>query len=323
MKRLSGIAYSWQAEFGNNFAGRRILVTGATGFIGWHLCSSLVALDAEVHGLSRSADAAKMAPGCQAWAVNLSDIKAVRSAIAHIQPQLIYHLAGLVTARQELDLVLPMLENNLVGTVHLLQAVAETGGSPIVVASSSEELSATSLDRTPNSPYATAKTAGTMYARMFHKVYNLPVTVAQLFMSYGPRQASTKLIPYAIGAFLRGENPQLSSGDRVCDFVYVGDIVRGLLKAGIYPNLSGQTVALGTGKGTRIREVIELIAELLGSPIKPEFGAMRDRIGEQPQVADITTWQMLDWQPLWQLQDGLIETLAWYRKHEENQNGTS
>ena len=319
MKLSSGIVYSWQAEFGDAFAGRKVLVTGATGFIGWHLCEALVALGAEAHGLSRTACPENLIRGCKAWAVDLTDIEAVRAAISKIQPQFIFHLAGMVTARQDLNLVLPMLRNNLIGTVHLLLAVAEIGCERMVAVGSSEE----PMDGAPTSPYAAAKAAASMYARMFHGVYGLPVVVMHPFMIYGPRQEPTKLIPYTILALLRGENPRFSSGRRVCDFVYVLDMVRGLLKAGIQPDLAGETVDVGTGKGISVRDLVEFLVELIGSTAQPVFGALPDRIGEHPQIADRdATRRLLDWEPQWSLRDGLVETVAWYRARVEGPDET-
>lgn len=106
---------------------RKVLVTGATGFIRWHLCEALVALGAEVHGLSRSACAENLVCGCRGWTVSMEEIQGVRGVVSKIQPQLIYYLAGMVTARQNLNLVLPILRNNLVGSVQVLLAATEKG----------------------------------------------------------------------------------------------------------------------------------------------------------------------------------------------------
>lgn len=315
--------YSCEAEFSDAFAERKVLVTGATGFIGWHLCEALVALAAEVHGLSRAVSTQNLVRGCKPWALDLTDIEAVRAAVSKIQPQLIYSLAGMVTARQDLNLVLPMLWNNLVGTVHLLLVAAEIGCERMVVVGSSEEPTAGIMHDMPTSPYAAAKAAASMYARMFHKVYGLPLVIARPFMTYGPRQEPTKLVPYVIFTLLRGENPHLGSGRRVCDFVYVLDVVRGLLKASIQPGLEGEMVDLGTGKGTVIRDVVELVVELTGSTGRPVFGTVPDRIGERPQIADKdASRRLIDWEPLWSLREGLIETVAWYRARMGDIHGT-
>jgi UDP-glucose 4-epimerase len=314
--------YSWQNEFRDTFAERKVLVTGATGFIGSHLCEALVGLGADVHGLSRTASTQNLASGCKAWAVDLTDVEVVRAALSEIQPQFIYHLAAMVTARQDLNLVLSMLQNNLVSTVHLLLAAAEIACERMVVMGSSEEPTAGASAEIHTSPYAAAKAAASIYTQMFHKVYGLPVVVVRPFMTYGPRQHPAKLIPYTILTLLRGESPKLSSGERVCDFVYVLDIVRGLLKAGIQPGLDGGRIELGTGVGTRIRDVAEVLVELSGSATRPVFGVIPDRLGERPQIADRdASRRLIGWEPLWSLRDGLMETVAWYRVRVEDAHG--
>ncbi|MBX7234899.1 MAG: GDP-mannose 4,6-dehydratase [Caldilineales bacterium] len=234
----------------------------------------------------------------------------MRGALAQARPQVVYHLASLVTARQEIDLVLPKLFNNLVGTVHLFLALAEIGCQQVVTTSSSEE----PTDEVPTSPYAAAKAGARFYAGLFQQTYGLPITVAKLFMAYGPRQRPDKLISYLVLSCLRGQSPQLSSGARVCDLVYVRDVVRGLLKIGLRPNLAGQTIELGTGRGVSIREAALLAAELSGSKVQPIFGAVADRMGERPRVADLASLHaLLDWTPQVCLEDGLRDTIEWYR----------
>ncbi len=305
----------WQTEYGQAFAGRKILVTGATGFIGSHLCDALVALGAEVHAMSRGSSRQTLVLNGHFWSVDLADFEAVQTTTLKIQPEFVYHLAALVTARQDLDLVLPMLHSNLVGTVNLLLAVAKNDCCErMVVVGSSEELKSGA----PTSPYAAAKAGATTYAKMFYHVYGLPVVVARPFVTYGPRQEVTKLIPYTILALSKGERPRLSSGRRVGDFVYVLDVVRGLLNAGLRPNLEGELIELGTGEGTRVRDVVELLVELSANKCQPLFGALPDRTGERPQVADLNvTQRLLDWKPKWTLRNGLAETVAWYRDKME------
>ena len=83
------------------------------------------------------------------------------------------------------------------------------------------------------------------------------------------------------------ENPHSSSGERVCDFVYMPDVVPGLLKTGVQPNLNGETVDLGTGEGIKARHVVELLIELSSSAAQPVFGAVPDRVAEYAQIADV------------------------------------
>jgi nucleoside-diphosphate-sugar epimerase len=302
---------SWQTEFGDAFAGRTVLVTGATGFAGQALCRALVSLGAHVHGLARSAE--ESPPGVIPWSVDLRDAAGVETACSRIAPEYVFHLAAQVTARQELDLVRTMCEHNLLGTMNLLLAIVQGNCQRIVAVGTPEEAADDVRHATVASPYAAAKTAASIYTRMFHRLYHLPVVTVRPFLTYGPRQEETKLVPYTILKSLRGESPQLTSGKRLCDFVYVTDVVRGMLKAAIAPGVEGQTFDLGTGTPISIRTAVDWISKLTGSSAPVRFGAIPDRLGEPALIADAETTRLkLGWEPRWTLLVGMTDTIAWY-----------
>lgn len=300
---------SWHAEFGDAYLGQRVLVTGACGFVGGHLTDALLALGAEVSVLDSQETGGPSSR--ESYVVDLKDLDAVAGALTQARPEVVFHLAGLVTARQEMDLVRPMLFNNLLGTVHLMLVLAEVGCQHLLVLSSSEERS----DEAPSSPYAASKAAARLYAGLFQQTYGLPVTVGRLFMAYGPRQRPDKLIPYIVLSLLQGKSPHLSSGGRICDFIHIQDVIRGLLALGLRSDLAGQTVDLGTGRGVSIREAALLTAELTGGKVQPLFGALSDRTGERPQLANEShTQAVLGWTPSVNLEEGLKNTIDWYRR---------
>lgn len=302
---------NWQAEFADAFAGRSVLVTGATGFTGQALCRALVVLGARVHGLARSAE--QSPHGVIPWSVDLRDAAKVEAACGEIAPEYVFHLAAQVTARQELNLVRAMCEHNLLGTINLLLAVVQGDCRRIVTVGTPEESADDVRRATVASPYAAAKTAATIYTRMFHRLYHLPVVTVRPFLTYGPRQEENKLIPYTILKLLRGESPQLTSGKRLCDFVYVIDVVRGMLRAALTPGVEGQTFDLGTGHPMSIRTAVEYICKITSSAAPVHFGAIPDRLGEPALIADAgATRQSLGWEPRWTLLVGLMETVAWY-----------
>lgn len=289
----------------------RVLVTGCSGFIGQHLCELLLDLGANVYGLSRTC---KPPAGCQSLKIDLRNPDALKDAIATIKPQIIYHLAGLVTAQPDRHLVIPMLETNLLGSVNLLMSAEEIKCDRIIMVGSSEEV-IDSLDSIPSSPYACAKTCASMYAKMFYKLYSLPVVIVRPFLTYGPKQAVTKLIPYTITSLLQGKTPKVRSGKRLCDFIYVSDVVTGLLQSGIYPNIEGQSIDLGTGIATSVQELVEHLTQLTESSLQPKFDSFPERLYEYNQIANYErTKKILNWSPRWSLSEGLLETVNWYKK---------
>ncbi len=300
----------------NAFKECRVLVTGATGFVGLHLCEALSDLGAKVYALSRSVGLHPLPQKINAQPVDLRSMRSTKRCIETIKVDVVYHLAGLVDTRQSLKLVMPTFKNNLSGSVHLFVALAETGCKRLVVAGSSEEPDVSRFGSSPNSPYAAAKDAETSYARMFHKIFSLPVVISRPFMSYGPRQPIQKIIPYTIKSLIEGNPPKISSGKRICDLIYIQDLIMGLLLAGIKPGIEGEIIDLGTGIGTTINDTIRLIVELMDSPVEPLFGAIPDRQYEYPQIADIKkTTDQLGFHPHWLLVEGIKETIEWYRNH--------
>jgi len=167
----------------------------------------------------------------------------------------------------------------------------------------------------PASPYAAAKWAASAYARMFHALYQTPVALARLFMVFGPAQQDLrKIVPYAILSLLRGEPPQLSSGTRPVDWIYVEDVANGLLAMGVAPDINGKTIELGSGESVTVRNVVEMVCDIIQAPVEPIFGAIPDRPMEQIRVANIQeTYAALGWKPQITLKEGLERTVDWYK----------
>ncbi len=295
-------------------------MTGATGFVGYHLCEALHFLDAEVYGLSRSAGASTLPNYIHGVSVDLRSLKSTRKAIQAIKPEIVFHLAGLVNTRQDIKLVIPTFGNNLSGSVHLFVALTEIECQRLVVAGSSEEPDVSKFGTSPNSPYAAAKDAETSYARMFQKIFALPVVIARPFMSYGPRQPLQKVVPYTITSLINEKTPKISSGKRICDLIFIQDLVVGLVAAGFKPGLTGSIVDIGTGVGTTVRDAVSMIRNLMNSSLDPTFGAIQDRLYEYPQIANIEkTTDLLGWRPHFSLEEGFKRTIDWYRNHPEFQ----
>lgn len=298
----------------DQFSGQRILITGASGFLGSHLCSCLCRNGAEVHAVSRLLRATHTS--ClQWWQGDLGDIATVRSLLCTIKPEVIFHLSGHVTGARNLELVLSTFDSLLMSTVNLLTVATEIGCSRIVLLGSLEEPEPCHTDAAPSSPYAAAKWASSAYGRMFHELYQVPVVIARPFMTYGPGQDMRKIIPSVTLSLLQGQAPKLSSGQRQVDWIYVDDVVDGLLAAAQVSNVEGCTVDLGSGILIPIHAVVQQLINLVGSQVDPLFGALPDRPLEQVRVANTAySYAKLGWQPVTSLERGLELTVGWYRR---------
>jgi nucleoside-diphosphate-sugar epimerase len=290
-----------------------VLVTGASGFIGSRLVARLAKTGGEIHAVSRS-PVAHDAVGPRWWQADLADVAATRALVRAVRPAAIFHLASHVAGARDVALVIPTFANNLGTTVNLLTAAAEAGSIRVVLAGSMEEPQADSAESVPCSPYAAAKFAATGYGRMFHALFGVPVVLLRLFMVYGPGQRDVKkLIPYVILSLLRGESPELMSGERAVDWIFVEDVVDALIAAASASGIDGTPLDVGSGELVSVREVVRRLVDIMQPAVQPRFGALPDRMLEQIRVADVATSESrLGWRPSTSLDDGLRKTVEWY-----------
>lgn len=289
------------------------MVTGATGFLGSHLCRLLCRSDADVHAISRNPQTAH--DRLHWWQGDLSDFVTTQALLHKIEPDVIFHLTAHAWGARGVDLVRPTLQSDLVATVNLLTAASELKLQRVILTGSLEEPQSGNPEVVPSSPYAAAKWASGAYARMFHGLYGTPAVIVRIFMTYGPGQPEKKLIPYTIFSLLNGEAPELSDGRRLIDWIYVDDVIEGLLAAAQAPGLEGSTIDVGSGKLLAIREVIEDLVKLVRPEIRPLFGAAPSRPMEPVRAADIkSTYERIGWKPATSWQKGLELTVDWYTR---------
>jgi nucleoside-diphosphate-sugar epimerase len=300
-------------SFDDQIRGRVALVTGGLGFIGGALCERLRAAGATVHTASRR----EAPPGAlnTHWRLDLSDADAVATLVRDARPDYVFHLASHVMGAPDLQHVLPAFRGNLQSTVNLLTELAAVGCTRFVTTGSLVEPQADARG-IPSSPYAAAKWASSDYVRMFHAVYGFPAAIARVFMVYGPGQQDlTKLVPYVIQSLLRGEDAKITSGARLIDWIYVDDVVDGLIRLAIGAGVDGASVDLGSGAAITIREIVEKIYALMTAARTPAFGALSDRPLEPFRIANVAeSKRLIGWSPQVALNTGLQRTVEWYRE---------
>ncbi len=294
-------------------AGATALVTGGAGFIGSRLCDLLHQSGWTVHSVSRRPAGAASAQ--RHWPLDLTDAAATRELVKTVRPDYVFHLASHVWGAPDLAHVLPTFHGNLQTTVNLLVALAETGCRNFITTGSLVEPEQRGANDVPGAPYAASKWASADYVRMFHALYHLPCAIARVFMVYGPAQQDpTKLIPYAIARLLRGESPEITSGRRLIDWVYVDDVALGLALMAVAPGIGGRSVDLGSGTLITTLELVEKICDIMGGKWRPVVGAIPDRPMEPVRAARVEeTLRLIGWSPRTSLAEGLEQTIAWYR----------
>ena len=292
----------------------RVLVTGATGFLGSHLARELVRMGCEVGVLVREgAETARihdLQPRLELLTADLVDGARVQETIRRFEPRVVFHLAAYGVNAWECDPAQAVM-TNVLGTANLLEACRPLSLDAFVCAGTSFETPE------PVNVYAASKAAGWLFAQLYERAHQMPVVGVRPFQVYGPAEAPSRLIPSVILSALQGREVRATEGRQVRDFIFVEDVVEGMIRAATCPEARGKMFNLGTGQGVRVRAVIEQLLELLGHPVPVAYGALPYRPREiWNLVADArSSTHILGWQPRVSLAEGLQQTVAWYTSH--------
>ena len=309
----------------------KVLVTGATGFIGSHLVHRLVHDDVEVHALTSSVSSVFPARlvGLSGRVTlhegNLCDRSAMDRLAQSVRPTHVFHLGAYTHVGKSWGRVDECIQTNVQGTINLLQALDAVGYERFVNVGTSEIYGDVEVPFRedgpvrPISPYAVSKYAGEECCRMFHAGRGWPIVRVRPFNAYGPMQSPDRVIPEIIVRGLRKQPLAMTSGRQTREFNYVDDLVDGLVKAGTTPGIDGELFNLGCGDDIAMCDLAPLVLGLLGDPIAADIGALPDRPTEIWQMrADATkARRRLGWSSQWSLPDGLRATVDWYRSELE------
>jgi nucleoside-diphosphate-sugar epimerase len=301
----------------------RVLITGATGFLGAGLARQEIATCADVHLLLRPrSDRWRLAglEGCYTphWA-DLLDAAKVRQAVADARPEVIYHLAagGASGPRPPRSATLAA---SLLGTAHLLDALDEHDYRVLVHAGSGWEYGprnepiAETDPVAPHSDYGVAKAAASLLCQAESR-RGKPIVIVRIFAAYGPGEDPRRLVPYVMDCCLRGQVPRVSAGWQCRDWIHSTDVHALLRAAAQEPRACGQVLHAGTGCEHSVREVVQTILGIFSrEDLKPEFGAEPLRSGESPhyQASRDRTTTLTGWTPRYDLRTGLQAVRDWF-----------
>jgi len=307
----------------------RALITGGTGFVGANLVRRLLHDGHDVHLLTR--------PEANFWRLDdlrsdlhihtadLLDREQVGQAVAQSKPDWVFHLAVYGAYSFQTD-ALQILQADILGTAHLLDACEKTGFAGFVNTGSSSEYGfkayppAENEVLEPNSHYAVAKAAATMLCSYTARRLHLPVPTLRLYSVYGPYEDARRLIPRLLRYGLDGGYPPLASADIARDFVYIDDVINAYLTivSATPADLKPDAIFnIGSGVQTRLGEVVELVRDLLAIPQAPTWNGMERRIWDtETWVANVAKAQAeLHWTAAHSLKQGLTASIAWLRDH--------
>ncbi len=298
----------------------RVLVTGASGFVGLPLLAELVRRGEEVHAISAHAPPAGI-PGVRWHRQDLADSAAVEELVARVSPEHLLHLAWYV----EHGRFWAAPENVLwvEYSLHLIRAFVRAGGRRAVMlgtcaeydwSRAGEPLEENTSVVAPATLYGVAKDSLHRLAEAYAHSENVELAWARLFFLYGPREQPGRLVPSVIRSLLSGESVATTSGEQLRDFMHVEDVA-GALAALLASSVTGP-VDIASGHGTRVRELVSEIAELIGTPELVRRGELPDRpedpamlVGKGSRLRDEVGYRTRV-----SLAKGVADTVQWWRE---------
>ena len=313
---------------------KKVLVTGAGGFIGSHLVEAIVKKGYKVRAfvhynsfnswgwLDHINKMSSMKDNIEVFSGDIRDPYGVKRAMQDID--IVFHLAALIGIPYSYYSPESYVDTNIKGTLNILQAGRELGIQKIIHTSTSEVYGTAQFipiteehPINPQSPYSATKASADFLALSFYQSFNTPIAIIRPFNTYGPRQSGRAIIPTIISQIISKETKiKLGSVYPKRDFTYVKDTVQGFINAAESDDAVGKIINIGSNSEISIIELVHLIAKLMGA--KVEIEAVNER--KRPEKSEVERLladnskakEFLGWSPGYSLKEGIIETIEWF-----------
>ena len=318
------------SERPSRWSGRKVLVTGAGGFIGSHLAELLAREGASVRAFVRYTSrgdhgwlediAPETAESIEVFRGDLANPEAVHGAMSGCEA--VFHLGALIPIPYSYRHPREFVTANVEGTLNVLEAARRAEPARIVHTSTSEVYGTAQrvpIDEEhrlhPQSPYAASKVAADQLALSYQRSFGTPVVVARPFNTYGPRQSARAVIPTIAAQALVRDVVELGATSPTRDFLYVEDTAAGIVACSEADGVEGDVINLGTGSEISIGDLAERILRLAGRDVSVSLDEQRLRPPDsevERLVADVSkARRLLRWEPQIDLDEGLRRTIEW------------
>lgn len=315
--------------------GKKVVVTGAGGFIGSHLVERLLEMGAAVRAFVHynslnswgwlDTFPKNVLKEIEVYRGDIRDFSGVREAVKNTD--IVFHLAALIGIPYSYYSPDSYVETNIKGTLNVLQASRDASVGRVMVTSTSEVYGtamSVPIDehhrKQAQSPYSATKIAADFIAKSFFYSFGLPVTIVRPFNTFGPRQSLRAIIPTIVTQLLSGKREiKLGALQPRRDFVYVKDTVEGFVKIAECGDTIGEEINICTGKAISIGELAQTVVQMLGSKarvvvdrdrLRPRRSEVQNLLGDNTKLRSFTNWT-----PEHSLEEGLSFTIEWYRQN--------
>jgi len=317
-----------------NWKNKKVLVTGAGGFIGSHLTERLVELGANARALVHYnalgrwgwLDQSPVKNRIEVVAGDICDRDSVHRAVEG--REIVFHLAALIAIPYSYHAPASYIRTNVEGTLNVLQAARDAKVKRLVHTSTSETYGTAQYvpidEKHPlqgQSPYSASKIGADKIAEAFNLSFGFPVVTVRPFNTFGPRQSARAVIPAIITQLLAGTKIKLGNVTPTRDLNYVANTVEGFVLAACAPKAVGKTINIGSGREISILALAQMIAKLMQKLLKIETENQRVRPNgsevERLLADNRLAHEILGWEPRMGLEDGLKRTIEWVKQHPE------
>lgn len=302
------------------FLNKKILITGAGGFIGRHLLHQLQTFGAHISTISRNHN--NFPKEIEQYTIDIKDTSAINEFLQNCQPDYIFHLAAYKERNESIQAFYSSVETNVIGTLNLFSAVKDVSSlQALVTLGTAEEYGNNitpfneKLRECPVTPYSFSKLCVSQMGELFFHLYNLPVIIVRPTLAYGPGQGTDMFLPSLITSLLENKQFDMTLGEQTRDFVYVADLVEAMILASRNTNARGQIINIGSGVPTKITDVAHTIEKIIGKRGLVNLGGKSYRKNEvmdyyiDPRKAEM----LLGWKAKTSLSEGLNQTIAYYK----------
>lgn len=306
----------------------KVLVTGATGFVGSNLVRRLIDTGYDVNIISRKSSnkwrIIDLLPKLREYSVDLLDYNQLCTIVQQINPDVIFHLATLGIYGGIHSPAKDVFEANVFGTMNLINACSNVDYKCFVNTGSSSEYGPKKGAMNENdvcapvNVYGISKCASTQYASFVARTCAKPIITFRLFSPYGPFDDKRRLIPYAITNALNNNILYLSNPNSVRDFIFIEDVVDLYLKAIDHASsYYGEIFNVGAGSEQTILKVVDKILDVSESKSEIIWGsvAQRDYDTEKWEADVRKVVKCFNWTPKYEIDEGIIESVSWFRQN--------